>query len=158
MRIMGTSFFLGIMATIILGITLLSIAIYDIACHRIRHVIKYLFFILMGILLIIFSLLFTVTGGTNLLLVLREIDIDYDKEIAFAFAIFTCWSLFIAVRYYGYVLLPEYSNLNNIKKDDLSFFLYANSWVDCTMVVLADSCVCDRYNTLLFIILLRVYR
>ena len=49
MRIMGTSFFLGIMATIILGITLLSIAIYDIACHRIRHVIKYLFFILMGI-------------------------------------------------------------------------------------------------------------
>lgn len=81
MRIMGTSFFLGIMATIILGITLLSIAIYDIACHRIRHVIKYLFFILMGILLIIFSLLFTVTGGTNLLLVLREIDIDYDKEI-----------------------------------------------------------------------------
>ena len=91
MRIMGTSFFLGIMATIILGITLLSIAIYDIACHRIRHVIKYLFFILMGILLIIFSLLFTVTGGTNLLLVLREIDIDYDKEIVFAFAIFTCW-------------------------------------------------------------------
>ena len=44
MRIMGTSFFLGIMATIILGITLLSIAIYDIVCHRIRHVIKYLFF------------------------------------------------------------------------------------------------------------------
>ena len=43
MRIMGTSFFLGIMATIILGITLLSIAIYDIVCHRIRHVIKYLF-------------------------------------------------------------------------------------------------------------------
>ena len=112
MRIMGTSFFLGIMATIILGITLLSIAIYDIACHRIRHVIKYLFFILMGILLIIFSLLFTVTGGTNLLLVLREIDIYYDKEIAFAFAIFTCWSLFIAVRYYGYVLFPEYSNLS----------------------------------------------
>lgn len=30
MRIMGTSFFLGIMATIILGITLLSIAIIDI--------------------------------------------------------------------------------------------------------------------------------
>ena len=62
--------------------------------------------------MIIFSLLFTVTGGTNLLLVLREIDIYYDKEIAFAFAIFMCWSLFIAVRYYGYVLLPEYSNLN----------------------------------------------
>lgn len=39
MRIMGTSFFLGIMATIILGITLLSIAIYDIACHRIRHML-----------------------------------------------------------------------------------------------------------------------
>lgn len=112
MKIIGVSFFGGIAATIILSVTLLSIAIYDTACHRIRHVIKYLFFILMGILLIIFSLLFTVTGGTNLLLVLREIDIDYDKEIAFAFAIFTCWSLFIAVRYYGYVLLPEYSNLN----------------------------------------------
>ena len=112
MRIMGTSFFLGIMATIILGITLLSIAIYDIAYHRLRHVIKYLFFILMGILLIIFSLLFTVTGGTDILLVLRDIDIYYDKEIAFIFAIFTCWSLFIIMRYYGYVLLPEYSNLN----------------------------------------------
>lgn len=50
--------------------------------------------------------------GENLNSSNREIDIDYDKEIAFAFAIFTCWSLFIAVRYYGYVLLPEYSNLN----------------------------------------------
>ena len=108
MRIMGTSFFLGIATTIILSITLFSITIYDILYHRIHNVIKYLFFILIGILLIIFSLLFTVTG----LLVLREIDIYYDKEIAFAFAIFMCWSLFIAVRYYGYVLLPEYSNLN----------------------------------------------
>lgn len=112
MRIMGTSFFLGIATTIILSITLFSITIYDILYNRIHNVIKYLFFILIGILLIIFSLLFTVTGGTNLLLVLREIDIYYDKEIAFAFAIFMCWSLFIAVRYYGYVLLPEYSNLN----------------------------------------------
>ena len=120
MKIIGVSFFWGIAATIILSITLLSIAIYDIACHRIRQVIKYLFFILMGILLIIFSLLFTVTGGTNLLLVLREIDIDYDKEIAFAFAIFTCWSLFIAVRYYGYVLMPEYSNLNKELKSKIS--------------------------------------
>lgn len=120
MRIMGTSFFLGIMATIILGITLLSIAIYDIAYHRIRHVIKYLFFILMGILLIIFSLLFTVTGGTDILLVLRDIDIYYDKEIAFIFAIFTCWSLFIIMRYYGYVLMPEYSNLNKELKSKIS--------------------------------------
>lgn len=120
MRIMGTSFFLGIMATIILGITLLSIAIYDIVCHRIRHVIKYLFFILMGILLIIFSLLFTVTGGTDILLVLRDIDIYYDKEIAFIFAIFTCWSLFIIMRYYGYVLMPEYSNLNKELKSKIS--------------------------------------
>lgn len=120
MRIMGTSFFLGIMATIILGITLLSIAIYDIVCHRVRHVIKYLFFILMGILLIIFSLLFTVTGGTDILLVLRDIDIYYDKEIAFIFAIFTCWSLFIIMRYYGYVLMPEYSNLNKELKSKIS--------------------------------------
>ena len=112
MKIIGVSFFWGIAATIMLSVTLFSIAIYDTAYHRIHNIIKYLFFILMGILLIIFSLLFTVTGGTNLLLVLREIDIDYDKEIAFAIAIFTCWSLFIAVRYYGYVLLPEYSNLN----------------------------------------------
>ena len=112
MKIIGVSFFLCISATIILSVTLFSIAIYATAYHRIHNIIKYLFFILIGILLIIFSLLFTVTGGTNLLLVLREIDIDYDKEIAFAFAIFTCWSLFIAVRYYGYVLLPEYSNLN----------------------------------------------
>ena len=112
MKIIGVSFFWGIAATIMLSVTLFSIAIYDTAYHRIHNIIKYLFFILIGILLIIFSLLFTVTGGTNLLLVLREIDIYYDKEIAFAFTIFMCWSLFIAVRYYGYVLLPEYSNLN----------------------------------------------
>ena len=112
MKIIGVSFFWGIAATIILSVTLFSIAIYDTAYHRIHNIIKYLFFILIGILLIIFSLLFTVTGGTDILLVLRDIDIYYDKEIAFIFAIFTCWSLFIIMRYYGYVLMPEYSNLN----------------------------------------------
>lgn len=66
-----------------LSVTLFSIAIYDTAYHRIHNIIKYLFFILIGILLIIFSLLFTVTGGTDILLVLRDIDIYYDKEIAF---------------------------------------------------------------------------
>ena len=112
MKIIGVSFFWGIAATIILSVTLFSIAIYDTAYHRIHNIIKYLFFILIGILLIIFSLLFTVTGGTDILLVLRDIDIYYDKEIAFIFAIFTCWSLFIIMRYYGYVLFPEYSNLS----------------------------------------------
>ena len=43
MRIMGTSFFLGIATTIILSITLFSITIYDILYHRIHNVIKYLF-------------------------------------------------------------------------------------------------------------------
>ena len=52
MRIMGTSFFFGIATTIILSITLFSITIYDILYHRIHNVIKYLFFILIGILLI----------------------------------------------------------------------------------------------------------
>ena len=120
MKIIGVSFFWGIAATIILSVTLFSIAIYDTAYHRIHNIIKYLFFILIGILLIIFSLLFTVTGGTDILLVLRDIDIYYDKEIAFIFAIFTCWSLFIIMRYYGYVLMPEYSNLNKELKSKIS--------------------------------------
>lgn len=120
MKIIGVSFFWGIAATIILSVTLFSIAIYDTAYHRIYNIIKYLFFILIGILLIIFSLLFTVTGGTDILLVLRDIDIYYDKEIAFIFAIFTCWSLFIIMRYYGYVLMPEYSNLNKELKSKIS--------------------------------------
>ena len=81
MKIIGVSFFLGIAATIILSVTLFSIAIYDTAYHRIHNIIKYLFFILIGILLIIFSLLFTVTGGTDILLVLRDIDIYYLENL-----------------------------------------------------------------------------
>ena len=120
MKIIGVSFFWGMAATIILSVTLFSIAIYDTTYHRIHNIIKYLFFILIGILLIIFSLLFTVTGGTDILLVLRDIDIYYDKELAFIFAIFTCWSLFSIMRYYGYVLMPEYSNLNKELKSKIS--------------------------------------
>jgi len=57
----------------------------------------------------------------------RDTEISYtektrllDKEIAFIFAIFTCWSLFIIMRYYGYVLMPEYSNLNKELKSKIS--------------------------------------
>ena len=83
-----------------LSVTLFSIAIYDTAYHRIHNIIKYLFFILIGILLIIFSLLFTVTGGTDILLVLRDIDIYYDKEIAFIFC-----NLYVLVTFYYYAIL-----------------------------------------------------
>lgn len=48
MKIIGVSFFWGIAATIILSVTLFSIAIYDTAYHRIHNIIKYLFFILNG--------------------------------------------------------------------------------------------------------------
>lgn len=46
MKIIGVSFFWGIAATIMLSVTLFSIAIYDTAYHRIHNIIKYLFFIL----------------------------------------------------------------------------------------------------------------
>ncbi len=46
MKIIGVSFFWGMAATIILSVTLFSIAIYDTAYHRIHNIIKYLFFIL----------------------------------------------------------------------------------------------------------------
>ena len=92
MKIIGVSFFWGIAATIMLSVTLFSIAIYDTAYHRIHNIIKYLFFILIGILLIIFSLLFTVTGGTDILLVLRDIDIYYGN-------------LYVLVTFYYYAIL-----------------------------------------------------
>ena len=39
MKIIGVSFFWGMAATIILSVTLFSIAIYDTAYHRIHNII-----------------------------------------------------------------------------------------------------------------------
>ena len=112
MKVTGFSFYLGIVATIMIGITFFSVIIYDVVRHRVHDTVKYLFFVFMGMLLIIYSILFTATGGTNFLLTLRDVGIFYEQEIVFVFIIFTCWILFVIMRYYGYVLLPEYSNLN----------------------------------------------
>ena len=112
MKVTGFSFYLGIVATIMIGITFFSVIIYDVVRHRVHDTVKYLFFVFMGMLLIIYSILFTATGGTNFLLTLRDVGIFYEKEIVFVFIIFTCWILFVIMRYYGYVLFPEYSNLS----------------------------------------------
>ena len=73
MKVTGFSFYLGIVATIMIGITFFSVIIYDVVRHRVHDTVKYLFFV---------------------------------------FIIFTCWILFVIMRYYGYVLFPEYSNLS----------------------------------------------
>lgn len=112
MKVTGFSFYLGIVATIMIGITFFSVIIYDVVRHRVHDTVKYLFFVFMGMLLIIYSILFTATGGTNFLLTLRDVGIFYEQEIVFVFIIFTCWILFVIMRYYGYVLFPEYSNLS----------------------------------------------
>lgn len=83
MKVTGFSFYLGIVATIMIGITFFSVIIYDVVRHRVHDTVKYLFFVFMGMLLIIYSILFTATGGTNFLLTLRDVGIFYEQEIVF---------------------------------------------------------------------------
>lgn len=116
MIVTGVSFFLGAAAIVMIVISLCGIVIYDIMENRIHSVKKYLIFILLGASMLIFGLLFIITGGTNFLIILRNMEIYYNIDTPFIFLIFMCWNFFIMIRYYCYVLLPEYSKLEeNVK-------------------------------------------
>ena len=45
MKVTGFSFYLGIVATIMIGITFFSVIIYDVVRHRVHDTVKYLFFV-----------------------------------------------------------------------------------------------------------------
>lgn len=133
MKVTGVSFFLGAAAIVMVVITLTGIVIYDIMRHRIHSVIKYLIFILLGLSMLTFGLLFIITGGTNFFNILRNMGIYYNTDFPFIFLLFMCWNFFVMVRYYCYVLLPEYSKLG--EKAKLTIARKTLSLALCTAVV-----------------------
>lgn len=85
MIVTGVSFFLGVAAIVMIVISLCGIVIYDIMENRIHSVKKYLIFILLGASMLIFGLLFIITGGTNFLIILRNMGIYYNIDTPFIF-------------------------------------------------------------------------
>lgn len=70
---------------------------------------KYVIFIFMGILLTVFSFLFVVLTETNVLEILLNIDMSHSSLISLIGSIFVCIAAFILVRYFAYILTPEFT-------------------------------------------------
>ena len=70
---------------------------------------KYVIFIFMGILLTVFSFLFVVLTETNVLKILLNIDMSHSSLISLIGSIFVCIAAFILVRYFAYILTPEFT-------------------------------------------------
>ena len=63
----------------------------------------------MWLLLAFFGLIFVLSYGTNILSLMGETAI-YDTKRKIGGAIFILWAVFIAVRYYLYVLFSEFTS------------------------------------------------
>jgi hypothetical protein len=63
----------------------------------------------MGILLTVFSFLFVVLTETNVLEILLNIDMSHSSLISLIGSIFVCIAAFILVRYFAYILTPEFT-------------------------------------------------
>lgn len=70
---------------------------------------KYVIFIFMGMLLTVFSFLFVVLTETNVLKILLNIDMSHSSLISLMGSIFVCIAAFILVRYFAYILVPEFT-------------------------------------------------
>ena len=70
---------------------------------------KYVIFIFMGMLLTVFSFLFVVLTETNVLKILLNIDMSHSSLISLMGSIFVCIAAFILVRYFAYILTPEFT-------------------------------------------------
>ena len=70
---------------------------------------KYVIFIFMGMLLTVFSFLFVVLTETNVLKILLNIDMSHSSLISLMGSIFVCIAAFILVRYFAYILAPEFT-------------------------------------------------
>lgn len=70
---------------------------------------KYVIFIFMGMLLTVFSFLFVVLTEINVLKILLNIDMSHSSLISLMGSIFVCIAAFILVRYFAYILAPEFT-------------------------------------------------
>ena len=112
MKITGLSFFGGIVFTVLIFAFMCCAIGEDFIRHKDRRhpsLYKYVIFIFMGILLTVFSFLFVVLTETNVLKILLNIDMSHSSLISLIGSIFVCIAAFILVRYFAYILAPEFT-------------------------------------------------
>ena len=112
MKITGLSFFGGIVFTVLIFAFMCCAIGEDFIRHKDRRhpsLYKYVIFIFMGILLTVFSFLFVVLTETNVLEILLNIDMSHSSLISLMGSIFVCIAAFILVRYFAYILAPEFT-------------------------------------------------
>lgn len=112
MKITGLSFFGGIVFTVLIFAFMCCAIGEDFIRHKDRRhpsLYKYVIFIFMGILLTVFSFLFVVLTETNVLEILLNIDMSHSSLISLIGSIFVCIAAFILVRYFAYILAPEFT-------------------------------------------------
>ena len=112
MKIISLSFFWGIVFTVLIFAFMCCAIGEDFIRHKDRRhpsLYKYVIFIFMGILLTVFSFLFVVLTETNVLEILLNIDMSHSALISLIGSIFVCIAAFILVRYFAYILTPEFT-------------------------------------------------
>ena len=112
MKIISLSFFWGIVFTVLIFAFMCCAIGEDFIRHKDRRhpsLYKYVIFIFMGILLTVFSFLFVVLTETNVLEILLNIDMSHSSLISLIGSIFVCIAAFILVRYFAYILAPEFT-------------------------------------------------
>ena len=112
MKIISLSFFWGIVFTVLIFAFMCCAIGEDLIRHKDRRhpaLYKYVIFIFMGILLTVFSFLFVVLTETNVLEILLNIDMSHSSLISLIGSIFVCIAAFILVRYFAYILTPEFT-------------------------------------------------
>lgn len=112
MKITGLSFFGGIVFTVLIFAFMCCAIGEDFIRHKDRRhpsLYKYVIFIFMGILLTVFSFLFVILTETNVLEILLNIDMSHSSLISLIGSIFVCIAAFILVRYFAYILAPEFT-------------------------------------------------
>lgn len=112
MKITGLSFFGGIVFTVLIFAFMCCAIGEDFIRNKDRRhpsLYKYVIFIFMGILLTVFSFLFVVLTETNVLEILLNIDMSHSSLISLIGSIFVCIAAFILVRYFAYILTPEFT-------------------------------------------------
>lgn len=112
MKIISLSFFWGIVFTVLIFAFMCCAIGEDFIRHKDRRhpaLYKYVIFIFMGILLTVFSFLFVVLTETNVLKILLNIDMSHSSLISLIGSIFVCITAFILVRYFAYILTPEFT-------------------------------------------------
>ena len=112
MKIISLSFFWGIVFTVLIFAFMCCAIGEDFIRHKDRRhpsLYKYVIFIFMGILLTVFSFLFVVLTETNVLEILLNIDMSHSSLISLIGSIFVCIAAFILVRYFTYILTPEFT-------------------------------------------------